>query len=989
MSSQETFEISIRWWSLGFQRENFEKDYQEERHSLKRITQQIRNFVGVAILTVAVLAILDILSAYVFKPSYNYKIYDVLAVVMYFPIMLAEYFCYVCPKFSFLRGSIVTVVLYFFLFFSTVLPHAEKLDYPAVSPTQGPNTNQRRILLWQGTMLFIHIFYVQSWLVSLVTYVVVYVEILGITFYAFGGKFANTNTWSAIADFAYYVIMFAAFTGFTVFAIRTYELRERASFFAELNTRFEMESWRALLDDLPEPVILAQNGSITFCNKATHKFLDENEAQFTEEEVMQQLSQVKRISGDRKSLSEIIKEKAIIPCNAANCYFSFSRGTKKCKLEVKGVEISQRNGATVVEYIIHDITTVEELEKEKVQNSCLQVLMATASHDIRTPVNAIQGAHDLLKERLDDPEDKECLKVAQVAVKRLLLYIRGLSYLKHIEAKNLQVNYTVFDAGSTVKEILDYFEPSITMKGLEIENKREGEIPQIVSDKDKYETIIYHILENAEKYTVVGKISISTSFDYEDNLLITQIKDTGTGIKPEQKKDFHKLFSKKHEKDEMNPQGIGLGLYLSYWLSKELGGDFTINNSENGGTTVTFCIKHAAFMPSPTEPPTETEVRQQYMDERREQYVVPSLETFLGKMPFWTGVVLEEEKRQPSVRSTERKLLEPHYEMPMPVTLKMPLYTCICNKVLLVDDSPMNLIALKGYLRSLNLKADIAYNGQQAIDCVINRRKSCNLCGGYSIIFMDINMPVMDGIEATERIVDLIKQKVIPNLHVVAVTAVAHLEDQEIYAAYARIGFTTIRIFFLCLPSQFIVQKPVSKKTFVDLLEGLFQQFSSICYYHQVIYFCCNAHQENLHFTPPKKSYKQISIYELSNNQLKMIYYGGIAKNKYVVADYTAFDGDFRTKFQQLVNAAKPDGGIKATKQESYVCYIKSNSDGYSFGCMVSSLVSSDVPNKFIDNLQRKVYQHLDYEVEGDSGSTAINLTKLIKEVIVFIVPIK
>ena len=104
-----------------------------------------------------------------------------------------------------------------------------------------------------------------------------------------------------------------------------------------------------------------------------------------------------------------------------------------------------------------------------------------------------------------------------------------------------------------------------------------------------------------------------------------------------------------------------------------------------------------------------------------------------------------------------------------------------------------------------------------------------------------------------------------------------------------------------------------------------------------------------------------------------------------MVADYTSFDGDFRIRFQQLINAAKADGNIKATKQDSYTCYIKSNSDGYSFGCMVSPLVASDIPNKFIEDLQKKVYLHIDEEVEADSGSTSKDFAKLIREVIVII----
>eukprot|EP00826_Nyctotherus_ovalis_P002119 TRINITY_DN1039_c0_g1_i17.p1 TRINITY_DN1039_c0_g1~~TRINITY_DN1039_c0_g1_i17.p1 ORF type:complete len:123 (-),score=25.44 TRINITY_DN1039_c0_g1_i17:493-861(-) len=115
-----------------------------------------------------------------------------------------------------------------------------------------------------------------------------------------------------------------------------------------------------------------------------------------------------------------------------------------------------------------------------------------------------------------------------------------------------------------------------------------------------------------------------------------------------------------------------------------------------------------------------------------------------------------------------------------------------------------------------------------------------------------------------------------------------------------------------------------------------------------------------------------------------MIYYGGIAKNKYVVADYTVFDDDFSGEFQQLVHIARPDGSIKVSKQDTYTCYIQSNADGYSFGCVVSPLAAAGLPGRFLEELQRKVYQELGHGDEGE-GSTAVRLTKLIREVVVML----
>ncbi len=662
-------------------------------------------------------------------------------------------------------------------------------------------------------ILFLHVFYVQSWVVSLFAYGVVYIEILGILFYTYGPKFARSSIEGCIVDCIYYIVLFAAYALFSVFVIRTFEFRERASFFTELNTRHEMECWKALLKDLPEPVILAQGGSITFFNNATNKFLEDEQPKgleadkkvqppeadkkslLTEAEVMLKLEQVKQSSGSYTSLSEIIKSHATIPQDTTNACFTFRKTNKKYTLSVKSVDIKQRNGTIVVEYIVHDITALEELEHEKAQRHCFQVLVATASHDIRNPITAIQGVHDTLVRRLKSEDDKEQLKVAQISVKRMLLYVRGLAYLEHIEHKNLQIDKDLLDVQSTVKEILDWFMPSIGMKKIAVQETYPDHLPPVVSDKEKYETILYHILENAVKYTTSdGRISIAVSFNIEKNCLVTEVKDTGIGITEEQKKYLFKLFAKKHDAKDINLQGIGLGLYLAESLSKELGGQLDLDSMPGIGTTVTFSVKQNAPAPEAFEPASETDIA---FEEHREASLVPKMETFLNRIASRYLNYPEDEKRSPSMSLADRELLDSRRSElgPLIPIKQIQSPRCNCPQILMVDDEAMNLMIFKGYLQDLKLTADMAFNGQEAINCVLKRRKSCDICQGYRLIFTDINMPLMNGIEATQEIVNLAKGGTISRPYIVAVTAAAHLEDRETAAAYKSFGFTSICIF--------------------------------------------------------------------------------------------------------------------------------------------------------------------------------------------------
>ena len=431
----------------------------------------------------------------------------------------------------------------------------------------------------------------------------------------------------------------------------------------------------------------------------------------------------------------------------------------------------------------------------------------------------IQGVHEVIAQHLNNKEAQSQLKIAQIAVKRMMLYVRGLAYLEHIEGNTLQVGQSLFEVPRTVQEILDYFSLSLEMKKLGVSIQAQSFIPQIASDKDKYEMILYNILENSVKYTFKGRIDISLSFCEEDNLLVTQIKDTGTGIDPEHRRNLFKLFANKPKECDLNPQGIGLGLYMAGSLIKELGGTVQLNSTQGVGTTVTFTIKQATLVPEPTDPMTESDVLLDYMNEHHEFRPVPRLNAFMSKYQCWTGSTNEEEKRPPSAGDTDRVPLISPKPTPSSSTFKLPHFNCTCNKVLVVDDESMNLFIFKNYLTGLGLEGDYAQNGQEAIEAIMKRREECDICRGYRVIFMDINMPVMNGIDATRKIVELITTGKIPSLYVIAVTAAAHLEDKAIFAGYTQIGFTTI-----CkLMRGFIriVEKPVPKAVFSRILEPL------------------------------------------------------------------------------------------------------------------------------------------------------------------------
>ena len=667
-------------------------------------------------------------------------------------------------------------------------------------------SHEYRVLPWHGSMLFLHIFYVKGWTVSLYTYIAVYIETLGILFYAYGDKLFGEELSGTIIDTTFYVILFGAFVGFSVFAFRAYELRERTGFFAELNTRQEMESWRTLLNDLPEPVILSQKGKITFCNSATSKFFgEEGGPNLTEQQVEVKLTLVAsctpQAAGHTSSLLDKIKNYTPFADgnDHSSHYFQYTLKGKIYKLEVKGVWIYQKNNDAIVEHIIHDISALEDLEYEKAQKHCFQVLVATASHDIRTPLNAIQGAIEMMAGNIMNKQSQDQLKMAQTAIKRLQLYVQGLAYLEHIETNSLQIDTNSFEVPKTVNEILEDFDVALRAKTLEVSVNSQSTVPFITSDKEKYEVILYHIVENAVKYTERGSIKIILKYYYGTNMLETQVKDTGIGIKPECVKDLFKLFEKQRSnqgktyENELNPQGIGLGLYMARALAKELGGDLTVESEVDVGTTVTFSIKQHVPAGEGLEPIGETDTIIDIPNDKKDYHqIVPTI----GVMNTSSLVMTEENKWASNFQDvSEREPLDQPFIMPRGKSGRVNTPKCKCNRILIVDDDPVSQIVLKSYLPHAKLGTDTAFNGKEAISAVQKRKEECHLCKGYSLILMDVNMPVMDGITAATVIMDMMKKGKIPIAHIVAVTAAAHLETKDVALKYRNIGFTKICMF--------------------------------------------------------------------------------------------------------------------------------------------------------------------------------------------------
>ena len=452
-------------------------------------------------------------------------------------------------------------------------------------------------------------------------------------------------------------------------------------------------------------------------------------------------------------------------CTTQNIIFNENQSIKFNKIEAEVTRINIfLNFENCLMMAIKDLTKIHKENRKKIEKRYENLLISSLTHEVRTPLNCIVGSSELLIQFLDKlPQNIQDL-IKRIHRQSMILVDTVDNIQEYFTLKSeTKINCTLFNPAEEIKNILDLYQEDIITKKLEYSVEFDASIPfSFISDFKKFRQIFISILSNSIKYTFKGGISITTRYDAIYSLLKVSIKDTGIGIKPEKLEKIFTIFSKIDEKDlnSANLIGTGMGLCLSKTFCEALGGSINIKSKVNMGTQVTFEIKNFP-----------------------ENYPRQLTRIFTMKKPD-----------SPSLKkaSTLRENFSPK---------KRKSGIIKFNKILIVDDTESNLFVIKSYAEKLGLDSDLAYNGQEALDKVINSLKTNML---YKLIVLDINMPILDGISASKMIRDLDDRCNPSNLPIIALTANTN-EDIAIECKNAEMNE--------------ILNKPITFKYFKEIME--------------------------------------------------------------------------------------------------------------------------------------------------------------------------
>ena len=393
---------------------------------------------------------------------------------------------------------------------------------------------------------------------------------------------------------------------------------------------------------------------------------------------------------------------------------------------------------------------MEELQKQRDiadrANEAKSRFLANMSHEIRTPINAVLGMDEMILREASDKTIRSYASDIMSAGKTLLSLINDILDLSKVEEGKIEIIPVQYDLSNLIGDLVNMIRDRAANKGLKLEVNVSKDIPRtLLGDEIRIRQCAMNLLTNAVKYTEKGSVTLTVGYERTapDRIsLCFTVEDTGIGMKEEDMENLFSPYKRIEEKRNRAIEGTGLGMSITRQLLELMGSELKVQSEYGKGSVFSFCIDQT--------------------------------------------VVKWEELGDYLARQNSSAAQPGEYR---------ELFHAPDAKLLVVDDTEMNITVIQSLLKRTGIQIDSASSGKEAIKLAMAK--------AYDVIFIDHMMPDMDGIETLRAIRETGESK---NSPAVALTANAISGAREMYL---DAGFTDY------------LSKPVDGSKLERLLAGL------------------------------------------------------------------------------------------------------------------------------------------------------------------------
>ncbi len=398
------------------------------------------------------------------------------------------------------------------------------------------------------------------------------------------------------------------------------------------------------------------------------------------------------------------------------------------------------DGSTLIFSVIHDISERKRVEEELEQHRnhleelveartaelaeardaaeaasrAKSVFLANMSHELRTPLNGIIGMTELALRRAADPVLAGQLEQSAKATRHLLAIINDILDISRIEADRLTLEDYDFNLAEAIEEAVFLHQPRALGKGIDLSVDIAPAIPEVLrGDTLRLKQTLLNFIDNAIKFSDHGDIRIRVfpvpDQEATDDLLLRfEVSDQGIGLTAEEQARLFRPFTQADDSTTRRFGGTGLGLTIATRIAWLMGGETGVVSEPGKGSTFWLTAR---------------------LGKSSKVQADPARHEAAGAGIAASGFMAK-------------------------------------HRILVAEDDPVSQEVIRTLLEDAGLEADIAGNGQEAVERARN--------GNYALILLDVQMPVMDGLEACRHI-----RQEARHLPILAMTVNAFAEDRE------------------------------------------------------------------------------------------------------------------------------------------------------------------------------------------------------------------